>query len=274
MVGLYCHTICLDTYCIDTSQLSPGEGVRKLKNRKGVIGMNDEEESNNIEPEDDDKSGPTVLFEESDSVPAFLQGIATHAVVSGSATGTSQPLEMHFDDTGINIRYNEYPYLPPVQYKPTFIIAEQKEIPTEPMPKESVISYDIAYERTIGSIDATISSLERMIEQANKDSDYWNKLSKIAGGIGFVVIIIGIGLFLFSLIALGGISSISGVISGAVAALFYKQYRDAQIRVDNYQNQLVSVEKSEIAFHVINSITDEAERNQQKQRFVSSILSG
>lgn len=236
--------------------------------------MNDIEDSNFIEPESDDDSDPTIVFEESDSIPAFLQGMATDAVVSGLATGTVQPLEIHLDDSGVYLRYNEYSYLPPIQYKPTIIITEQKEISTEPIPKESVVSYDEAYERIIGSIDATISSLERMIEQANIDSDYWNKLSKIAGGIGFIVIIIGISLFLFNLLTLGGISSISGVISEAVAALFYKQSIIAKSRVDDYQYQLVSVQKYEIAFHVINSITDETERNDLKKRFVSRILGG
>lgn len=234
--------------------------------------MNDEEDSNNIEPKDDDKNGPTVLFEASDRVPAFLQGMATDAVVSGSATGTSQPIEVHLDDAGVYIRYNEYPYVPPIQYKPTIIVTEYKEVSSEPIQKESIVPFDQAYERIVGSIDSSVSSHETWIEQAKKDLDYWNLLSKIASGIGFLIIISGILLALFGMFALGGMSLIYGVIAGAVARLFFQQKRIAETRVDDYQQQLSSVQNNRTAFHVINSIPDEAQRNEAKQKFVSRMI--
>lgn len=233
--------------------------------------MNNEEESDIIEP-DVDKNGPTVLSEASDSAPAFLQGIAIEAVVSGSATGTSQPLEVHLDDDGVYIRYNEYPYVPPIQYKPTIFVTEYKGVSSEPVLKESVVPFDQAYERIVGSIDSTVSSLESEIEQTKRDLEFWSLLSKIASGIGFFIIIVGIALALFGSLAIGGITTIYGAITGAVATLFFRQKGLAESRIDDYQQQLTIAQNNRTAFHAINFIPDEAERNEAKREFVSRLL--
>ena len=58
-------------------QLFAVDAIWKSNYTEGVLDMKDMEVSSAIEPEDDDKNGPTVLFEAIDSVPAFLQGMAS-----------------------------------------------------------------------------------------------------------------------------------------------------------------------------------------------------
>lgn len=148
------------------------------------------EEPSDIEPENEGNIGPTVLNEESDTTPAFLQGIAVDAVTSGSATGTAQPVEVRFDESGLYIRYYEY-YVPrAIRDQPPIFVTNYKEIPEEVEQKEVTVSFNKAYDRIIGSISATISLIEPMFKETNGKAQEWNRWSMIAAISGFIIIVI------------------------------------------------------------------------------------
>lgn len=138
--------------------------------------------------------------------------------------------------------------------------------------KEVIISYDSAFERVAGSTAFVLNQLELSYRQTREQSQGWYRFSAIAASIGFVLIAIGVVAVLFGQTAAGVITSISGVIPEAAAALFFSQGKQANGRVDTIQEKLGEARELLTALEIANTITDESARNEMKKSIVLKAL--
>jgi hypothetical protein len=135
-----------------------------------------------------------------------------------------------------------------------------------------VITYDAAFERVTGSTTFVLDQLEVSYRQTREQSQGWYRLSAIAAGIGFLLIIGGVVTVIVGQLTAGIITSVAGVIPEAAAALFFAQGKEANKRVDVIQEKLGAARELLTALEIANTISDEASRNEMKRSIVIKAL--
>lgn len=135
-------------------------------------------------------------------------------------------------------------------------------------PVTHVISYDAAFERVTGSTTFVLDQLEVSYRQTREQSQGWYRLSAIAAGVGFLLIIAGVVTVIVGQLTAGIITSVAGVIPEAAAALFFAQGKEANRRVDAIQEKLGEARELLTALEIANTISDEISRNEMKRSIV------
>jgi hypothetical protein len=137
---------------------------------------------------------------------------------------------------------------------------------------ENLIAYDTAFERVMGSTAFVLNQLELSYEQTREQAQGWFRFSLIAAGVGSALIGIGIIVLIFGQTTAGLITTISGIVPNAAAALFFVQSKTANERVDDIQKRLSAAREIQTAVEIANTIIDAEERDRQKVRIVQQAL--
>lgn len=132
-----------------------------------------------------------------------------------------------------------------------------KEIPTS-----------VAFERIAAAATLTLRQLERNYEQARNQASNWSRISLIAAGIGFLMVLVGIVQLLLGNTTVGIVTSVSGIVPEIAAALFFNQVKGANARVDAYHRNLIQAE----AVHRAIELCETVEDNQAKERLKETII--
>ena len=100
-----------------------------------------------------------------------------------------------------------------------------KEIPTS-----------VAFERITAAATLTLRQLEKNYEQARNQANNWSRISLIAAGIGFLMVLAGIVQLLLGNTTIGIVTSVSGIVPEIAAALFFNQVKGANARVETKEH--------------------------------------
>jgi len=136
----------------------------------------------------------------------------------------------------------------------------------------TLITWDAAFERVIGSTAFVLNQLELSYRQTRGQSQGWFRFSLIAAGIGFVLIGVGVIAVIFGEVTAGLITTISSVIPNAAAALFFVQSKAANERVDAIQTRLTEARELQTAVEIANTVSDQKSRDGIKAEIVRKAL--
>ena len=100
-----------------------------------------------------------------------------------------------------------------------------------------------ALERVIVTSRVRRQQLEQTFEECRGQAKHWFRWSLIAAILGVLVIFGGVAMILILNITAGLVTSASSIIIEAVSALFFRQLREANKRVDNYYEKLLKEER-------------------------------
>lgn len=91
--------------------------------------------------------------------------------------------------------------------------------------------------------------------QANR----WFQMGLVAAIIGFLVIIIGAILAMFTVGITGILTSIASIIPGTVSVLFFQQAKEANKRLDDFYGKLIEIEEINRAVDLSLTASNEAQ---------------
>ena len=94
------------------------------------------------------------------------------------------------------------------------------------------VSPDESFNRVANSVHSVHEELRQIYQQVRNQAHGWYRSSLIAAGVGFFLIIVAIVASIFGQMAGGAISGLAGLVSEAVAAIFFHQSNAANERVD------------------------------------------
>jgi len=119
---------------------------------------------------------------------------------------------------------------------------------------------------------ALLRQVETSYSEARRDARIWSVASLVAAGLGLGMVIAAlVGLFL-SQRELGVISGVSGVVSGAVSALFFRQWRSASSRLAIMVDDLGDLRKLDFAQYIAQTMETPTERDKAKAAVVQALL--
>ena len=117
---------------------------------------------------------------------------------------------------------------------------------------------EAAYKRLTNAAETANTHLNQIYDQGHCQAKHWFKLGIIAASIGFLIILIGAVIAMFSTnISSGILTSLAATIPGAVAALFFQQAKEANKRLDEFYNRLIEIEGINRAIEITFTADDE-----------------
>jgi hypothetical protein len=134
------------------------------------------------------------------------------------------------------------------------------------------IPTSIAFERIAAAATLTLRQLERNYEQARNQANNWSRISLIAAGIGFLMVLAGIVQLLLGNTTVGIVTSVSGIVPEIAAALFFNQVKDANARVDAYHKNLLEAEAVHRAIELCETIEDNHAKERLKETVIKQVL--
>lgn len=146
------------------------------------------------------------------------------------------------------------------------LIGEDRAVQTVAVP------YDAAFERVAGSTDFNLRQIELNYNQARDQAKDWSRFSLLAAVAGLVLIGVGVIALIFGQITAGLITTLSGVITTAVAKLFFDQSKAANRRVDDIQKRLTEAQRIQEAVKIASTIGDPQRRDKLKAEIVRKAL--
>ena len=132
-----------------------------------------------------------------------------------------------------------------------------------------VIPYDEAYDKIVNNIERV---LELNHTQAREQAQRWFQASLIVAIVGIILVGIGVVTLMRGNTSTGIVSTISSVITEAIAALFFVQSRKANDRVDGITADLTESRKLFSLVGMVDTVTDQKSRDKLKAEFVLKVL--
>lgn len=129
-----------------------------------------------------------------------------------------------------------------------------------------------AFERIAAAATLTLGQLERDYEQARLQANNWSRISLIAAGIGFLMVLVGIVQLLLGNTTVGIVTSVSGIVPEIAAALFFNQVKNANARVDAYHKNLLEAEAVHRAIELCETIEDNQTKERLKETIIKQVL--
>jgi preprotein translocase subunit SecF len=140
-----------------------------------------------------------------------------------------------------------------------------------------VVNYQLqqketAFARIVNSATTTRGQLDQISELGLNQAHRWYQYSLVATALGFIIIIIGIGLIYFTnKNALGILTTVAGIIPEIAAALVFQQAKEANKRLDDFYKKLIELEEFNKAFE-ITLTTGEENQDHYKGLIISRLL--
>ena len=129
-----------------------------------------------------------------------------------------------------------------------------------------------AFERIAAAATLTLGQLERDYEQARLQANNWSRISLIAAGIGFLMVLVGIVQLLLGNTTVGIVTLVSGIVPEIAAALFFNQVKNANARVDAYHKNLLEAEAVHRAIELCETIEDSQTKVRVKETIIKQVL--
>jgi hypothetical protein len=117
-----------------------------------------------------------------------------------------------------------------------------------------------------------LAELEKSYQLTRGQAQGWYQASLIAAGIAFLLFVVGVVLAMAGGVTTGLISMASGVIPGVVAALFFRQSKAADDRVDNIQRVMVQQREFQVAMSLAATMSDPKARDDLKTSIIKSLF--
>jgi hypothetical protein len=137
----------------------------------------------------------------------------------------------------------------------------------------NVISGEQAIDRIGAAARLNLSQLERNIEQAREESGQFFRLTLIFAGLGFAVVLCGVGLLLFSQITAGVVASAASIIPEVTAALFFRKDKELRQTIEAYHQHMLDSQRILTMVDVASTMTNGADRDKMKQEIILRVLS-
>lgn len=155
----------------------------------------------------------------------------------------------------------------------TLLLSEEGLTVSRPYEENPIlITYAAAYENMVGYATALRQRLELNDMQAHEQAEGWYKVSLFAALIGLLLISITVATFLLDNTTVGLITAISSFVPNAAAALFFRQLKAANERIDNIQKRLVEAIRMKEAIDIVKGVTNDEDRNRLKSHVVMHMI--
>ena len=119
---------------------------------------------------------------------------------------------------------------------------------------------------------ALIDELHENYGLSRKQAASWFKWTLVVSVGGFALIAAGVVLVLADLAAVGTVSSVGGLVSEFLAAVFVKQTKDANDRQDKYHADLITRQKILDAVQVVRLLPNDSDRNRMVEMIIRQLL--
>jgi len=131
---------------------------------------------------------------------------------------------------------------------------------------------DMAFDRVVDSAAFVLDQLELSYRQTREQAQGWFRLSLIAACVGFALLGIGVVTAIFGQTTAGIITAMSSVIPDVAAALFFRQSKAANERVDTIQAKLTEAREVQTAVEIVNTMSDPTAQDNLKAEIVRKAL--
>lgn len=158
-----------------------------------------------------------------------------------------------------------------VQVSPEGRIAG-RDIKIDKVNKKEILSENQAFERIGAGVKLNLEQLKKNVEQARAESTQFFKLTLIFSSLGFIVVLVGVGLLYFGEITAGLVSSVSGIIPELTAVLFFKKDKELRQTIESYHQHILDSQKVLTMVDVAETVSDCNERDKLKRDIIMHVL--
>lgn len=124
----------------------------------------------------------------------------------------------------------------------------------------SAISATQAFDRIGASVRQNLDEMKHNFEQARTQSAEFFRLTVLAAGLGFIIVLVGVVLLLIGQVTAGVLTSIGGIIPEITAALFFKKDSELRATIRSYHEYTLESQQTLSMIDVCETIVDPQER--------------
>lgn len=101
---------------------------------------------------------------------------------------------------------------------------------------------NVFYDHVVTANNSNQEQLDKILKQCRDEARHWFRYSLLAAIIGFLVILIGVSLAIFTInVSLGFLTSLASIVPNVAALLFFRQANKANERLDSFYTKLVNI---------------------------------
>jgi hypothetical protein len=129
-----------------------------------------------------------------------------------------------------------------------------------------------AFERIGAAVRLNLEQLERNIEQARRESSQFFRMTLLFSALGFLVVLCGVVLLLYSKVAAGAVTAAASVIPEVTAALFFAKDKELRRTIEAYHQHMIDSQQTLTMIDVAETIRDPEDRDQMKREIINKAL--
>jgi hypothetical protein len=131
---------------------------------------------------------------------------------------------------------------------------------------------DVAFRAVDERTRSQLAQLEENYQLARRQAQGWYRASLAAAVFGFLLLAAGVVFAMAGRVAPGLISMASGMIPEVAAALFFRQSKAANERVDGIQRINLQQRQFQLAIALVATISESSLRDKLKEEFVQTLF--
>jgi hypothetical protein len=129
-----------------------------------------------------------------------------------------------------------------------------------------------ALDRIGAAIRSNLGQLEFHSEKTRRESGDFIKLTFIFAFIGFLVVWMGVGLFLVNFVVAGSIVFGNAVIAALTAIFFFKKYQERRVITEGYRQDILNSQRLLVMIEVAEMVKEEKARENLKKEIIKIAL--
>ena len=135
-----------------------------------------------------------------------------------------------------------------------------------------VLSQDQAFDRIGAAVRSNLSQLELNVDKARAESSQFFKLTLVFACLGFLIVLVGVGLLLANQVAAGIVSTVAALIPEVTAALFFRKDKELRVTIERYHQYVLDSQRLLTMIDVAETVKEQIERDKLKKEIVYKAL--
>jgi hypothetical protein len=142
---------------------------------------------------------------------------------------------------------------------------------TIPAPKE-VLSSEQALGRIADAVQLNLDQLQLNMEQARRESSQFFRTTMIFSGVGFAIILGGVGMMLGGLVTAGIVTTAASVIPQAGAALLFNKDKELRRTIETYHGHILESQRVLTMVDLAETMEQTTAKDSMKERIILAVL--
>jgi hypothetical protein len=139
-------------------------------------------------------------------------------------------------------------------------------VPKEMLPVEQALG------RIADAVRLNLGQLQLNMEQARKESSQFFRATLVFSGIGFIVILFGVGLMMAGLVTVGMVTTAASVIPQAGAFLLFNKDKELRRTIEAYHGYILDSQKVLTMIDLAETIGQDTAKDSIKEQIILAVL--